>query len=41
MNKLPYETPEFLLALTEDEIKTDDIGNSAELTDPGIEGPEV
>ena len=42
MRKLQYEAPELRIALTEKEIRTDDILDSAEwaTTVPGIEVPE-
>lgn len=41
MKKLPYETPEFLLALTEEEIKADDIAATGDIVDDGIFGEEI
>ena len=41
MRKLQYETPSLRVALTENEIRTNDPFDSAELTDDGVWGEEV
>jgi hypothetical protein len=42
MKKLPYEIPEFLLALTEEEIKADDVQATGDFGDDDFfEGEEM